>query len=190
MSQDTQIDYRLVCLRIELEPALNQLIPLLHHDLKRLASSQRRRFGAPPTLSTTAVVNELYLKLVQSRRVEVDSRQHFFALAALAMRQILTDHARRRMLAPTEELDEREIVVSGDDAQRVIEIDAILERLGAVESALGRGRQLPFFCRLHRRRDGDDSRHFGSHRAPRVGKGAGVAGLRARGRCVIGPQAP
>ena len=52
------------------------------------------------------------------------------------MRQILTDHARRRMLAPTEELDEREIAVSGDDAQRVIEIDAILERLGAVNPRL------------------------------------------------------
>jgi RNA polymerase sigma factor (TIGR02999 family) len=135
MHDDVAIDQQLARLRHELEPALQQLVPALHEDLRQLAASQRRRFDAPPTLSTTAVVNELYLKFAQSSGVAVDSRRHFFALAALAMRQILTDHARRRTDALRTGLDEA-LAVPADDAQRLLDIDAALSRLAALQPRL------------------------------------------------------
>lgn len=135
MDAEVRLDQQLARLRDELEPALRQVIPALHADLRQLAAAQRRRFAAPPTLSTTAVVNELYLKFAQSSGLSVESRRHFFALAALAMRQILTDQARRRgegELVPVHEA----MQVPEQDAQRLIEIDAALERLGAINPRL------------------------------------------------------
>lgn len=122
-------------LRHELEPVLRELIPALHADLKQLAAAQRRRFDAPPTLSTTAVVNELYLKFAQSSGISVESRRHFFALAALAMRQILTDHARRRTDATRVAYDEA-LLVPADDARRLLDIDDALARLAAINPRL------------------------------------------------------
>lgn len=135
MDADVRLDQQLARLRDDLEPALHAVIPALHADLKRLAAAQRRRFDAPPTLSTTAVVNELYLKFAQSSGISVESRRHFFALAALAMRQILTDHARRRTDGARVSADEA-LLVPDDDARRLIEIDAALDRLAAVNPRL------------------------------------------------------
>jgi RNA polymerase sigma factor (TIGR02999 family) len=135
MDADARLDQQLARLRDDLEPALHAVIPALYADLKRLAAAQRRRFDAPPTLSTTAVVNELYLKFAQSSGLSVESRRHFFALAALAMRQILTDHARRRTGGARVLADEA-LLVPDDDARRLIEIDAALDRLAAVNPRL------------------------------------------------------
>lgn len=127
------LDVELARLRAELEPALARVIPALHADLRQLAAAQRRRFDSPPTLNTTAVVNELYLKFAQSSRIEVEGRRHFFALAALAMRQILTDHARRRM-APGASLDSD--ALPAFDAREVIEVDDALRRLAGFNPRL------------------------------------------------------
>ena len=135
MESDAAVDHALARLRAELEPALNTLVPLLHEDLRRLAASQRRRFATPPTLNTTAVVNELYLKLVQSDGVNVSGRRHFFALAALAMRQILADHARRRMNSP---LDSGALLIDvpSEDVSLILEVDDALKRLETINPRL------------------------------------------------------
>jgi RNA polymerase sigma factor (TIGR02999 family) len=135
MDVRVDLDQQLARLRHELEPALGQIIPALHADLKQLAAAQRRRFDSPPTLSTTAVVNELYIKFAQSSGISVESRRHFFALAALAMRQILTDHARRRADATRADLDEA-LLVPADDARRLLDIDHALSRLAAINPRL------------------------------------------------------
>jgi RNA polymerase sigma factor (TIGR02999 family) len=135
MDVRVDLDQQLARLRHELEPALGQIIPALHADLKQLAAAQRRRFDSPPTLSTTAVVNELYIKFAQSSGLSVESRRHFFALAALAMRQILTDHARRRADATRADLDEA-LLVAADDARRLLDIDHALSRLAAINPRL------------------------------------------------------
>ena len=107
---------------------LDRLMPYVHADLRRLARAQRRQMQPGETLSTTALVNEAYLKL---RRVDypgVANRAHFFSLVARAMRQILIDHARsrlaeaRRMQEVERELRER----PQEDAA-----DLALERLAA-----------------------------------------------------------
>jgi len=78
--------------------ALERLIPLVYNELRRLARQCMRRERAGHTLQTTALVNEAYLRLVKSSRVDWQDRAHFFAVAAQLMRRVLVDEARRRKL--------------------------------------------------------------------------------------------
>src|SRR5688500_13937531 len=75
--------------------ALNRLVPLVESELRRLASYHMRRENSSHTMQTTALVNELYLKLVDQRQAKWNNRAHFFAVAAQLMRRILVDYARR-----------------------------------------------------------------------------------------------
>jgi len=99
-------------------PALDALMPLIYAELRRLAHAQQG--AAPATLTTTALVHEAYLKLVDQSRLSWPDRRHFFAYAAKAMRSILVDNARRRSS------DKR----GGKDVRD----DEALERLGAIDS--------------------------------------------------------
>lgn len=81
------------------ESARDELLPLVYGELRKLAQSLLRQEQASATLQPTALVNELYLRLVDQRRVNIHDRRHFFALAAYLMRRILVDHARRRKAA-------------------------------------------------------------------------------------------
>ena len=79
--------------------ALDELLPLVYEELRTLARRQRRRLGAAETMNTTGLVHEVYLKLVGSERITATGRAHFFALAARAMRQVLSNNARARRAA-------------------------------------------------------------------------------------------
>lgn len=76
--------------------ALSQLIPLVHDELHRLAGLYMRRERPGHMLQTTALVNEVYVRLVDSSRVRWQDRAHFFAVCAQLMRRILVDFARSR----------------------------------------------------------------------------------------------
>src|SRR5205085_9245641 len=78
------------------QDALDQLIPLVHAELHRLAHRCMDRERAGHTLQTTALVNEAYLRLIDSSQVRWQNRAHFFAVAAQLMRRILVDFARSR----------------------------------------------------------------------------------------------
>jgi RNA polymerase sigma factor (TIGR02999 family) len=78
------------------ESALEQLMPLVHDELHRLASRQMRRERNGHLLQTTALVNEAYVRLIDLSRVRWQDRAHFFAMAARLMRRILVDYARAR----------------------------------------------------------------------------------------------
>lgn len=79
------------------ESALEQLMPLVYDELHRLARQCMRRERAGHTLQTTALVNEAYLRLANSSRVQWQDRAHFFAIAAQLMRRVLVDEARKRL---------------------------------------------------------------------------------------------
>src|SRR5687768_6791945 len=81
------------------DEALAQLTPIVYDELHRLAHRYMRREQAGHALQTTALVNEAYIRLVDSRRVGWQSRAHFFAIAAQLMRRILVDVARRQRFA-------------------------------------------------------------------------------------------
>jgi RNA polymerase sigma-70 factor, ECF subfamily len=76
--------------------ALERLIPLVYADLRKLARAHLRREQPGHSLQATALVHEVYLRLVNLDRLRVENRTHFIAVAARLMRQILVDHARRQ----------------------------------------------------------------------------------------------
>ena len=76
--------------------ALDQLLPLVYDELRRIAARQLRRERPGNTLQPTALIHEVYLRLVDQRRVDWQNRAHFFGVAAQVMRRILVDYARRR----------------------------------------------------------------------------------------------
>jgi RNA polymerase sigma-70 factor, ECF subfamily len=78
------------------QAALEQLMPLVYEELRRLARQCMRGERAGHTLQTTALVNEAYLRLVNSSRVQWQDRAHFFAIASQLMRRVLVDEARKR----------------------------------------------------------------------------------------------
>lgn len=79
--------------------AAQRLLPLVYDELRALAGAHFRRQEADHTLQPTALVHEVFLRLVDQTSVEWNGRPHFLAVAATAMRQILIDHARRRRAA-------------------------------------------------------------------------------------------
>ena len=130
----------------------DRLVPLVYEELRRIARSCLARESAAATLSTTALVHEAYLKLVDESRVPVRSRAYFFAAAARAMRQVLVDAARRRHRrkrgagAPVEELPEELAAPGTDDfAGQVVAVHESLERLAALEPRAARVVELRFF---------------------------------------------
>lgn len=78
------------------EEALDELIPLVYDELRAIAHHHVVRESSPEVLDSTALVHELYLRLVEICRVEWRDRSHFLAVASRLMRRILIDHARRR----------------------------------------------------------------------------------------------
>jgi RNA polymerase sigma factor (TIGR02999 family) len=95
-SQPLEITRLLLDWRAGDNEALNQLMPLVHGELRRLAHYFMDHERPGHLLQTTALVNEAYLRLVDSSRVEWESRAHFFAVAAQLMRRVLVDAARER----------------------------------------------------------------------------------------------
>ena len=79
--------------------ALDQLVPLVYLELRRLAKRHMDRENPAHTLQTSALINEAYLKLVDQQNVKWQNRAHFFAVAAQVMRHILVDHPRTRNYA-------------------------------------------------------------------------------------------
>jgi RNA polymerase sigma factor (TIGR02999 family) len=161
--------------------ALDRLVPLVYDDLRRLARVQLRRRGGVETLNTGGLVNEAYLRLVDQSRATWRDRGHFFAVCAIAMRQIVVDHARRRArqkrggeqaMVPLDEARDAAAV----DAARVLEIDLALRKLAETDR---RGRRMPVLCRIDRRRNGAGARPVGADRAARVVQGPRLASPRA-----------
>ena len=129
--------------------ALDQLIPLLYVDLRRIAAAQMRREAGAQSLQPTALVHELYVRLVDQRRVQWRNRAHFFAAAATLMRRILVDHARAR-LADKRGGGRERVTLAGDEAAESPRIDVLalqesLERMAAFSPRQERIVELRYF---------------------------------------------
>ena len=130
--------------------ALEELLPLVNQELHRLA--RRYMFGerASHTLQTTALVNEAYLRLVNSRRVNWQNRAHFFAISAQIMRRILVDHARARGYqkrgggVPKVTLDEA-LVGPEERGRDLVALDDALTALAEVDLRKSKVVELRFF---------------------------------------------
>jgi RNA polymerase sigma-70 factor, ECF subfamily len=132
------------------DAALDELLPVVHQELRRLA--RRYMFGERPgqTLQTTALVNEAYLRLVNSRQVNWQNRAHFFAISAQLMRRILVDSARSRGGQqrgggiPKVTLDEA-LIGPQEKGQDSVALDDALKALSGVDPRKSRVVELRFF---------------------------------------------
>jgi len=134
------------------ETALERLIPIVYGELRRVASARLRSEGSH-TLQSTALVHEVYLRLVDLDRMPLQNRTHFFAMAARLMREILVDHARRRH-ALKRGGDVTALGLEGVDAgveNKVVEVlalDEALTELASFDERAGRVVELRFFAGL------------------------------------------
>ena len=132
------------------ETALDQLIPLVHEELRRLARRHMARERVGHTLQATALVNEAYLRLIEVNQVRWQNRAHFFAMASRVMRRILVDAARARGYqkrgagAETVSLDEA-LLVSGEPRQDLIALDDALNALAAFDLRKSQVVEMRFF---------------------------------------------
>jgi RNA polymerase sigma factor (TIGR02999 family) len=124
-------------------------MPLVYEELRRAAKRQRRREREDDTLSTTALVHEAYLKLVDQTKADYRDRAHFFAAAALAMRRILVDRARERLAykrgGALRRVDLDESAVADDQSESLLELDEALSDLAKVDQRLARVVEYRFF---------------------------------------------
>ncbi len=133
--------------------ALDRLIPLVYDELRRLARRELRRERVDHTVQPTALVNELYLRLLQQRDATWQNRAQFFAIAAQLMRRVLVDHARARVAAkrgggaPRVSLDAALELPAGGGVD-LLALDRELTRLAELDPDQARIVELRFFSGL------------------------------------------
>lgn len=136
------------------EEALQHLMPLVYAECRSIAARQMRRERDEHTLSPTALVNELYLRLVDQRRATWKDRAQFFAIAARLMRRILVDHARGRNAGKRGgskflvSLDAAHDTPATSPAADALAIDEALDRLAERDPDQQRIVELRFFAGL------------------------------------------
>jgi RNA polymerase sigma factor (TIGR02999 family) len=130
--------------------ALDQLMPLVHDELRRMAHRYLGRERAGHTLQSAALVNEAYLKLIGERQMDWQNRAHFFAVAAQVMRQILVDYARtrnrdRRGGGAQRVSLENALAVASEQSAELVALDDALHGLAAFDERKSRVAELRFF---------------------------------------------
>lgn len=133
--------------------ALDRLFPLVYEELRRMAHRALLRERSSHTLSTTALVHEAYVKLVDQDRATWNDRVHFLAVAATAMRRILVDYARRqkRLKRGGERLSvtlEDAMLVADQRAEALLALDEALSGLGTLNERLRHVVECRFFAGL------------------------------------------
>jgi len=130
---------------------LDELLPLIYSELRKLASNYLRRERSGHTLQATALVHEAYLRLVDQNQVQWQNRAHFFGVAAQMMRRILVDHARahdadkRGGEFQKLSLDENLEVSGGDQDLNLVALDDALNRLAELDPQKSKIVELRFF---------------------------------------------
>ncbi len=131
----------------------DELLNLVYGELRVLADQHMRRERAVHTLQPTALVHEAYLKLVGGQKIDWESRAHFFGIAARSMRQVLVDHARKRKRDKRGGDLNRVTLHSGvladsDNGCDILDLNAALERLNAMNPQLSELVEVRFFAGL------------------------------------------
>ena len=132
------------------ERALEDLLPLIYNELRRLAHNFLYRERPGHTLQTTALVHEAYLKLIDQKDARWQNRSHFFAIAAQAMRRILIDSARRHAAmkrgGPQEKLSLDDVPeVSLEPNIKLLALDEALNELAQIDPDQSRIVELRYF---------------------------------------------
>jgi len=130
--------------------ALDDLLPLVYDELRRVASRYLRHEPVDHTLQPTALVHEAYMRLIDQRKVQWRNRAHFYGVAAQIMRRILVDHARAHGAEKRGRGWERVPLIDDElhaapEAVDVLALDEALDRLVAFDPQQGRIVELRYF---------------------------------------------
>jgi RNA polymerase sigma-70 factor, ECF subfamily len=132
-------------------PVMDDFLPLVYEELRRIAARELRRERPGHTLCTTALVHEAWLELAKLHRIQWQNRGHYLALAAQAMRRVLIDHAVARRAQkrgggqPVEPLDDDAMAMVQARAAELLDLDAALDRLAALDERQGRVVECRFY---------------------------------------------
>jgi RNA polymerase sigma factor (TIGR02999 family) len=132
------------------QAAFDELVPLIHDELHRIARRHMRLERAGHTLQATALVNEAYLRLIDVKQMKWQNRAHFLAMAARVMRRILVDSARARRFqkrgggARVEPLDQERISVE-EPSRDLVALDDALTALASIDPRKSRVVEMRFF---------------------------------------------
>jgi RNA polymerase sigma-70 factor (ECF subfamily) len=153
MSESQEVTMLLSALTNGEEGAASKLIPMVYDELRRLAGSYMRRERVDHTLQATALVNEAYLKLIEQRAVNWQSRAHFFGVAAQLMRRILIDyargHTREKRGGEQKKVSLDEVFLfSEQQADELLAVDDSLNLLAKMDPRQARVVELRFFAGL------------------------------------------
>src|SRR3954470_14993250 len=135
--------------------AIDRLVPLVYDELRRVARGHLRREPPGHTLQATALVHEVFLRLVDADRMTPTSRTHFFAMSARLMRQILVDHARRKQAdkrgggATVISLHEVAAAAVQASSVDVLALNEALDELSSFDARQCRVVELRFFAGLN-----------------------------------------
>jgi RNA polymerase sigma factor (TIGR02999 family) len=132
------------------ESVVDALFARMYGELREIAHQRLRSFRPGDTLSTTALVHEAYVKLVDQGRADPQDRAHFLALASRAMRFVLVDHARARTAAKRGGSDQAvpldDVQIAADErAHDLVQLDEALRRLADGDARLAEVVELRFF---------------------------------------------
>ncbi len=132
------------------QSALDRLVPLVHSDLRRLARAYMRRERVGHTLQTTALINEVYLRLIDGKKITWQNRAHFYGIASRLMRHVLVDCARERNYqkrgAGARQITFQEALVGSDaDNTDVLAVDEALSELAKIYERKARVVEMRFF---------------------------------------------
>jgi RNA polymerase sigma factor (TIGR02999 family) len=150
MAMQSDTTARLIDLRAGGRQVVDRLLPLVYDDLRRVAHRLLAHEGTGHTLTTTALVHESYLRLVDQRRVDWIDRAHFFAVAATAMRRVLVDHARRHRASKRGSGNaalsfEDAVAIADQRAEEMLALNEALDRLAGLNERLARVVECRFF---------------------------------------------
>jgi RNA polymerase sigma factor (TIGR02999 family) len=132
------------------QAALDQLMPLVHDELRRLARRHMAHERVGHTLQATALVNEAFVRLIDVRQVKWQDRAHFFAMSSRLMRRILVDFARSKGYqkrggdAQKVSFDEA-LIVTHEPGQDLVALDDALDALAAVDARKAQVVEMRFF---------------------------------------------
>jgi RNA polymerase sigma factor (TIGR02999 family) len=118
--------------------AFEKLVPLIDHELRKLAHSFMIKERAGHTLQTTALINEALVRFLQADKIDWHSRTHFYSIVAWRMRQILVEHARAQLTAKRGNRPERVDISEADRlsqsaSEELIILDAALTKLAKID---------------------------------------------------------
>ena len=151
MQEHSDITVLLLDMRDDKQAAAH-LLPLVYRELRRIAAGMMRHERPGHTLQPTAVVHEAYMRLISGAHPTLENRTHFFALAARAMRQVLVDHARRKLagkrggeMQVRVELED-DLALTAQQSEEVLAIHEALEQLQELDERQARIVELHYFA--------------------------------------------